>query len=273
LLNFGDLYSHLRATWACLNRRKAAGPDYQLALRRGFFCFGMPQRISLDHDSAFFDNTTPSPFPSQFHLWLLALGIGVRFLEHRPPREHSFIEHSHQIVYRQTIEGQSFAPADLEPYIEQRLEFLNQYFPSRSLHQQPPLTAYPQAIHSGREYRPEWEAELLDMQKVYVYLSKQIWYRQVSAQGQLMLGAQRYGLGKDWQKQPVRITFDQETQEFICSTLELQKTERFRAIGLTKQDLMGELNMAAFANHQYAFPWSIMSIRQNQTADLIGTTL
>jgi transposase len=273
LLNFGDLYSHVRVTWACLNRRKAAGSDYQLALRRGFFCFGMPQRISLDHDSAFFDNTTPSPFPSQFHLWLLALGIGVRFLEHRPPREHSFIERSHQIVYRQAIEGQSFAPTDLQPYIEQRLEFLNQYYPSRSLHQQPPLTAYPQAAHSGREYRPEWEAELLDMQKVFAYLAQQTWYRQVSAQGQLMLGTQRYGLGKAWQKDPVRITFDQATQEFICDTLDLQKTVRFQARGMTKQDLMGELNMTAFANHQYAFPWSILSLRQNQTADLIGTTL
>ncbi len=88
-----------------------------------------------------------------------------------------------------------------------------------------------------------------------------------------MLGAHRYGLGKDWQKQPVRIYFDQETQEFLCSTLGLQKTERCQASGLTKQDLMGELNMAAFANHQYAFPWSIMSIRQNQIADLIGTIL
>jgi hypothetical protein len=55
--------------------------------------------------------------------------------------------------------------------------------------------------------------------------------------------------------------------------LDLQKTKRFHANGLTKQDLMGDLNMAAFANHQYAFPWSIMSIRQNQTAVLIGTTL
>ena len=273
LLNFGDLYSHVRATWACLNRRKAAGPDYQLALRRGFFCFGMPQRISLDHDSAFFDNTTPSPFPSQFHLWLLALGIGVRFLEHRPPREHSFIERSHQLVYQQAIAGQSFAPGDLQPYIEQRLEFLNRYYPSRSLHHQAPLTAYPQAVHSGREYRPEWEAELLDMQKVSAYLAQHTWYRLVSAQGQLMLGAQRYGLGKEWQKQPVRITFDQGTQKFICTSLDLQKTESFQANGLTKQDLMGELNMAFFANHQYAFPWSIMSMRQNHTADLIGTTL
>ena len=35
---------------------------------------------------------------------------------------------------------------------------------------------------------------------------------------------------------------------------------------------MGELNVAAFANHQYAFPWSVFAIRTNQLEDRIGTT-
>jgi hypothetical protein len=88
---------------------------------------------------------------------------------------------------------------------------------------------------------------------VYGYLAKQTWYRKISAQGQLILDAQRYGLGKDWHKQSAQISFDQATQEFICQTLDLQKTERFQACGLTNKDLMDELNMAAFANHRYAF--------------------
>lgn len=273
LLNFGDLFSHVRASWACLNRRKAAGPDYQLALRRGFFCFGMPCRISLDHDSAFFDNTTPSPFPSVLHLWLIALGIEVRFLEHRPPREHAFIERSHQIIYRQTIPGQAFTPTSLQPYLDQRLAVLNQLYPSRSLNRQAPLGAYPQAAHSGREYRPEWEEDMLDLQKVYAYLSRQEWFRQTSTNGQLMLGAHRYGLGKDWSKQTIHITFDPNSQEFVCSSSNVQQIERLKACNLTKQDLMGELNMAAFAHHQYAFPWSFLAARANQLADMIGTTL
>lgn len=62
LLNFGDLYSHVRATWACLNRRKAAGPDYQLALRKGFFCFGMPQMTyNLTSSSAWSSETNTTP--------------------------------------------------------------------------------------------------------------------------------------------------------------------------------------------------------------------
>jgi hypothetical protein len=82
-------------------------------------------------------------------------------------------------------------------------------------------------------------------------------------------------LGKDWSKQTIRITFDQNSQEFICCRLDPndQQTERLKANGLTKTDLMGELNMTAFAHHQYAFPWSFLAIRKNQMADLIGTTL
>lgn len=275
LINIVDPFSRVRASWACLNRRKAAGPDYQLALRRAFFCFGKPRLISLDHDSAFFDNTTPSPFPSPLHLWLIAMGVEVRFLEHRPPREHAFIERSHQIIHRQALQGQSTTPASLQPYLDQRLAFLNQHYPSRSLDRQAPLLAYPQAAHSGREYRPEWEADTLDMSKVYAYLSRQEWFRQSSDKGQLLLGSHRYGLGKDWSRQTVRITFDSSSQEYICCHVgsDHQQTERLKANGLTQTDLMAELDMTAFANHQYAFPWSLFAIRQNQTADLIGTTL
>lgn len=275
LINIVDPFSRVRASWACLNRRKAAGPDYQLALRKAFFCFGKPRVISLDHDSAFFDNTTPSPFPSPLHLWLIAMGVEVRFLEHRPPREHACIERSHQIIHRQAVQGQSATPASLQPYLDQRLEFLNQHYPSRSLNRQAPLVAFSQAAHSGREYRPEWEEDTLELQKVYAYLSKQEWFRQSSDKGQLLLGSHRYGLGKDWSKQTIRITFDSSTQEYICCRVgsDNQQTERLKANGLTKTDLMAELNMSAFANHQYAFPWEVCAIRKNQIADLIGTTL
>jgi len=31
----------------------------------------------------------PSPFPTLFHLWLIALGIDVRFIESPPPTDHN----------------------------------------------------------------------------------------------------------------------------------------------------------------------------------------
>jgi len=276
LINIGDPYSRLRvASWACLGKTKPDTADYQLALRRGFLRYGLPKRLSLDHDSAFFDNTSASPYPSRLHLWALALGLQVRFIHQGRPTEHGFIERTHEVVDQQTLAGQEFQkPAALQPVIESRLDFLNTRYPTRALAGQPPLVAYPTAAHSGRPYRPEWEAELLDMERVFQYLAQHRWFRQVSAQGQFSLGDYRYGSGKAWANQTVEITFDPQTQEFVCLSEDEQHTRRITAKGLTKADLMGELRMESFSAYQYAFPWSPEACRQNLLhKEMTGTTL
>jgi transposase-like protein len=265
VINIGDPYSHLRVgSLGCLAKSKADTPDYQLALRRAFLRFGLPARLSLDHDSAFFDNTSGSPFPSRLHLWLIAIGVEVHFITEARPTEHGFIERTHQVVDHQATTGQEFTgPQALQPRLDQRLDFLNGRYPSRALAGQPPLLAHPTAMHSGRDYRPEQEAELLDLQRVYDYLAQNRWFRQVTAMGQFTLGTYRYGLGKAWANQQVEITFDAQTQEFVCRSADGQCTQRLQAKGLTKTDLMGELDMAQFPNYQYAFPWTASACRQN----------
>jgi len=76
---------------------------YQRVLRWAFVRYGLPEQISLDHDSAFFDNKRPSPFPSLLHLWLIGLGVQVRFIHKRPLLEHSRIERHHQTIARQAF--------------------------------------------------------------------------------------------------------------------------------------------------------------------------
>jgi transposase InsO family protein len=277
VINLGDPYSHLRTeSWACLHKTKPATNDYQLALRRALLRFGMPKRLSLDHDSAFYDNTSASPYPSQLHLWAIALGIEVSFIHKGRPTEHGFIERTHQVVDGQALLGREFTdPAAIQPTLEQRLDFLNTQYPSRALADRPPLAAYPAAAHSGRAYRPEYEAELLDMDRVYRYLAQNRWFRHVSAPGgQFTLGTYRYGLGKTWANQEVEITFDPETREFVCHSEDGQATQRLAAKGLTKADLMGELDMAQFPDYQYAFPWSADVCRLNLLfQEMTGTTL
>jgi hypothetical protein len=65
---------------------------------RAFLTYGLPLRLSLDHDTVFFDNTTPSPFPTRLHLWLLALNIEVVFTGVRRPTDHASIERTHQTM-------------------------------------------------------------------------------------------------------------------------------------------------------------------------------
>jgi hypothetical protein len=169
IININDLFSRLKVdSFPCLNTSHPSTRDYQLVLRRAFLNCGLPQRVSLDHDSVFYDNASASPYPTTLHLWLIALGVDVRFIKQKPPAEHSVIERSHQTMNQQAVLGQVFTDGwTLQQSLHDRLDFLNSRFPSRSLDGQPPLVAHPEARHSGHPYRPEWEDDMLDMQRVY----------------------------------------------------------------------------------------------------------
>jgi transposase-like protein len=276
LINITDLFSRLKVdSLPCLHTSHPNTADYQLVLRRAFLQYGLPLRISLDHDSVFIDNVCPSPFPTILHLWLIALGIEVRFIEQPPPAEHSVIERTHQTITQQAIAGRTFRDqASLQKRLSERLVFLNLHFPCRSLGGRAPLMVYPEARHSGRAYRLEWEETMLDLQRVYDYLSLGRWFRRTGSLGQISLGAQRYGLGKDFREQMLEITFDSQTREFVCLPADARKEIRLPIRGLTTSNLMGELHpLSTLPAYQLALPFSRSAWRQMELCDtLTGTT-
>ncbi len=102
LISIVDVVSRLKAeSYPSLETTNPALPDYQLSLRRAFLTYGLPETLTLDHGTVFYDNTTPSPFPTRLHLWLLALGIQVRFTRKRCPTDHAIIERTHQTMTAQ----------------------------------------------------------------------------------------------------------------------------------------------------------------------------
>jgi hypothetical protein len=151
IININDLFSRLKVdSFPCLNTSHPNTLDYQMVLRRAFLHHGLPERVSLDHDSVFYDNASASPYPTTLHLWLTALDAEVRFIKQKPPAEHSVIERAHQTMNQQAVAGQTFADGSaLQHNLSDRLDFLNHRFPSRSLGGQPPLVACPEAQHSA----------------------------------------------------------------------------------------------------------------------------
>jgi hypothetical protein len=61
----------------CLETTTPPLEAYQLMLRRAFLTTDLPRRITLDHGTVFDENTSPSPFPTRLHLWLLADGAST----------------------------------------------------------------------------------------------------------------------------------------------------------------------------------------------------
>jgi hypothetical protein len=277
IINVLDVFSCLKIdSQPCLNTTHANTQDYQLVLRRAFVCYGLPEQISLDHDSVFYDNQTASPFPTNLHLWLIGLGIAVRFIHQPPPAEHARIERNHQTITKQAVLGQTFnQQVELQNGLTGRIFFLNHDYPSRSLNGQPPLTAYPQAAHSQRPYRLEWEPDFLTLPRIYTYLAQGRWFRQTSSTGTFSLGAQRYNARTKLARQTLEITFDPQTGEFICLPEKSTTSFRLLAQGLTKEALMGELDpLNTLPIYQLALPFSRQAWREMMICqDLPGTTL
>ena len=232
--------------------------------------------LTLDHGTVFSDTTTPSPFPTTLHLWLLALGVQVRFTRKRCPTDHASIERTHQTMTAQALLGQTYpSHADLWAGLDERREVLNEHLPSRALSHKAPLEAYPRAIYAGRMYRPEWEEDLLRLENVWSYLQQGRWFRSGRSNGVFCLGSYQYSIGKQFAHRCLEIRFDPDPIAFICQAEGSEELVQVPAQGLTKAELMGELAaMQALPTYQLALPFSREAWRQSEYANnLIGTTL
>lgn len=277
IINIVDVFSHLKIdSLPCLQTTHANTQDYQLVLRRAFVHYGLPEQISFDHDTVFYDNQTASPFPTLLHLWLIGLSIEVRFIHQLPPAEHPMIERTHQTITQQAVIGQAFTnQTELQKMLTGRINFLNMDYPSQTLQGQAPLQAYPQARQTKRPYFLESEKDDLNMQRIYDYLAKGRWFRKTSSVGMFSLGAQRYNARTKCARQTLEITFDPQTLEFVCLPEKDPQPVRLAPRGLTKEVLIGELDpLTSISNYQLALPFSRQAWREALLCnDLTGTTL
>lgn len=280
LINVNDVYSKAKIlSYPCwLGRQRAsrhpATEDYQMLLRLCFTEWGLPDRLAVDHDSVFYDNLSKSPFPTRFHLWLLALGIQLTFGRMGQPKDQAMTERSHQTWQHQALDGQVFtSQSELWQTLNERRRFLNYCLPCATLGEVPPLLAFPQASIPRRMYRPEWETDLLDLARVYSYLGQGRWFRKGSNIGAVSLGKTVYCLGSHWKRAEVEITFDPSDLHLVFHTEERQKRLPLRGIGI--RDLMGDLDaLVHWDAFQLALPFSWKEWSQLHACQLLsGTTL
>jgi hypothetical protein len=127
----------------------------------------------------------------------------------------------------------------------------------------------------ARFYRPEWEEELLSLEKICTYLAQGRWFRRIRTNGCFELAGYHYYLGNHFARRSVVIGFDPDSTTLICQPEGSEETFRLPAQGLTKAELMGELAaLRALPIYQLALPFSLEAWRQLEYAhNLTGTTL
>lgn len=264
LINLNDRASHVRLlSYPCRLgakrvSRHAGTEDYQAALRLAFMTWGLPRTLQVDHESVFYDNKSPSPFPTRLHLWLLALGVTLTFGRVNQPKDQAMTERTHQLWTDQVLLGQTFADWHaLYQALVQRRDFLNRSLPCRSLANQPPLIACPDAIHSGRLYQLAYETELLDLQPVYAYLAQGCWFRRTGDNGTVSLGGQVYYVGLPWRRHQLEITFDADALLLSFADEAGQRCHQAPLRGLSIADLMRDWqHFATLPAFQLSLPFS-----------------
>ena len=204
---------------------KVTTAQVQQDCRIAFTEWGLPDAIQTDQASIFVD-ADPTPFPTQLTLWWVGLGIEHRLIS--SPMRNGCIERGHRTLNERTLVDQRFDGADeLQKRVDADWHELNTQCPSRAkgCNRQPPLIAHPELLVPRRPYRPEWELNLFDLQRVDDYLATRTWIRAVSDVGQVSLGGQRYGLGIAWAGQTISISFDPEPRQFVFTQVK-PKTKR-----------------------------------------------
>jgi len=263
LIDVNDVASKVKlCSYPCwLGQRRATRyasiEDYQQVLRLTFSEWGLPERLAVDRATAFHDVRSKSPFPTRFHLWLLALGVQLTFGRPHCPTDQAMTERSHQTWARQVLQGQTFDEwHTLARALRQRRDFLNHHLPCATLGDRPPLVAYPQACVPRQPYRPEWEAEVLDVTRVYAYLAQGHWFRRANPIGGVNVGSHVYYLGPEWARQEVEVTFDAAEQQLIFVSA-ATRTARRPIQGVTVTDLLGALSpLVQRLPFQLALPFS-----------------
>lgn len=248
LINIKDICSRARLLsypTVLGKRRRQHHPnteDYMMALRLAFVDWGLPKQVHVDHASVFFDNSTKSPFPSRIHLWLTALGIDVTFSRRYRATDQGAVERSHQLWAAQVLENQEFSTwEELYFALRKRRDFLNRSLPCATLGGLPPLLAFPNAAQSDRQYRPEWEEEILDMERVFNLLREGRWFRLVSKNGHISMGRDVMSVGRKLARQQLEVKVDPEENCYLCYDARGTVVARCRPRKLTKDYLMGHV--------------------------------
>jgi transposase InsO family protein len=179
----------------------------------------LPKEVQTDNE-ALFVGAAWDPFPSQFTLWLLGLGIAHVLIRSGKPTDNAEVERCHRTINEYAIIGNEDAdPAGLQAILDEAVEELCFQLPSRAegCRGLAPIQAHPELMQPQRPFQPENELALFNLQAVDAYLATLVWQRKVGKTGQItMSGArERYSVGRAYARQQVLVRFDPLDRHYV----------------------------------------------------------
>lgn len=215
-------------------QRKVSQQEARQDCRQTFERWGLCDVLQSDHDKVLV-GTGEYPFPSLFTLWLVGLAVVHRLIQR--VIQNGSVERTHRTFDKQMLSGVECETwTDFLEHVVSEQVRLNERLPSRAkaCQGQVPIQAHPEARSPRRPYCQEREAELFDMQRVYRYLAGGRWIRHASEKGQFKFADHVWTVGQKQGSQPVVITFDLDTKEFVIQSAEGETLKRIASDWVTE---------------------------------------
>ena len=219
--------------------RKVSQEEARDDCRQTFAVWGLPDVIQTDRDKVLV-TTGEYPFPSYFTLWLVGLGITHRLIQR--VIQNGCVERAHRTFDKQMLSGLTAETwPDFINHVAAECKRLNERLPSRAraCNGKVPIEAHPEALTPKQPYQRELEDNLFDMQRIYRYLSGGRWLRQASTKGQFKFANIVWTVGKKEECQPVVITFDLATKQFVVQAAGGRELKRLPSDWLSEQKIRG----------------------------------
>jgi putative transposase len=221
----------------------------QADLRQAFERWGLPDALRMDRDRLFV-GCSRLQWPGPLLLWLVGLRVQPVINRAYRPTDNATVERNHWTWEQHVLLGQSYPQVEqVQHATDQSFADRREYLPSRHVgcNGRPPAEAFPTLRQPRRPYTSIQEQQLFDLQRVDAYLSQWEWRRTVSSQGRISLADRNYSVGAAYRGQVVKIRFDAQAREFVCSHVAGHPIARFTVpevsqdyiLGITQSDDMG----------------------------------
>jgi hypothetical protein len=205
----------------------------QQALRVVFSRWGLPKSFRVDNGPPW---GSSGDWPTELALWLIGLGVAMRWNPPRRPQDNGVIERSQGTGKRWAEPGACHDLQELQERIDEMDRIQRELYPS--IQGQSRWQAFPKLKHSGRSYSKAWERRAWDLDLVMAHLRDYSVVRRVDCKGQVSLYNRLHYVGEKYRGQNIYVVLDPLDREWVFTTAEDVQLRRKPAEELTRERIM-----------------------------------
>lgn len=213
-MNIGDEASSASLKAFVHSCKTVAAMDSKLATRQINHCFekwGLPKCIKID-------NGYPYVYPQQMDLpkrtKLWWIGLGIEVIQNTPgrPQENGIVEGLQGVLSKWSSPKSQPNEKALQQRLDEESEFHRSHYRMPAKGNKTRMELYPSLKENPRTFNPD----NFCIQKVYAWMSEQVWDRRINANGEIKMYDTGIYIGKKYKHQQITITFDPIEAQWIA---------------------------------------------------------